>query len=111
MPRRIAWRESSPCITCLAIFFSILPKLYDQALFRGLALGSVLDNSQHVVLAQDQILFAIELDLRPGILAEENAIARLDVDRRAAAVFQQLPIPYRNHLALLRLLFRCVRYI
>ena len=36
---------------------------------------SVLDDAEDVVLAQDEVLFAVELDLGAGVLAKENAVA------------------------------------
>src|SRR5882724_8793933 len=47
---------------------------------------------------------AVDLDLRPGILAEQNGLADLDVERRQLAVVVDLALADGDHLTLLRLL-------
>src|SRR5688572_17931051 len=43
--------------------------------------GLLLDHAKDLVLAQDELLFTTELDLRAGVLAEQDAVADLDVER------------------------------
>src|SRR5215210_1461563 len=73
-PRRIAWRDCSPYTICFAIsFVSYL------VLFLGVA-GAV-DDGQDFVFAHDQEVFTLEFDLLAGILAEQDGVARFDVER------------------------------
>ena len=61
------------------------------------------------VLAHDQVFVALQLDLLPGVLAEQNQVAGLDVERIALAVFVDLPGAHSDDLALLRLFLGCIR--
>src|SRR4026209_2922197 len=54
-PRRIAWRDSSPYVICFAMCYS----------FSSFALA---DDREDFVLAQDQVLLAIDLDVGAGVL-------------------------------------------
>src|SRR5438552_18886277 len=128
-PRRIACRDSSPCTICLAICFNLLFDLFQAAgispalktqnqklapCCRVLALaflrfGRAAQRSQHLFLANDDEIFAIDLDLGAGVLAEQNAVARLHIERRHFAVFLDAALTDGNHFALLRLFFRSVR--
>src|SRR6185503_3148031 len=63
------------------------------------------DHGQDLVLAHDQVLLALELDLLTRILAEEDQVARLHVERNALAVVFGLASASRDDLALLGLLF------
>ena len=56
------------------------------------------------VLAHDQVLLAVDLDLLAGVLAEEDRVACLDVERRDLAVLLDLALADGDDLALLRLL-------
>src|SRR5689334_21004016 len=93
-PRRIAWRDSSPCTITFAIasisyeFFAAMcghlisrPVLREPAslpfagsdllaLFRAFAGTS--ENAEDFLFFHDQELFAVNLDLRAGILAEQD---------------------------------------
>src|SRR5438093_5840492 len=71
--------------------------------------SSLLENGEDVFLAQDQVVFAVDLDLVAGILAEQDAIALLDVQRNALPVLVDLPGADRLDRRALRLLFRRVR--
>ena len=48
-------------------------------------------HAEDVVLAHDHVLFAVELDLGAGVLAEEDAVARLDVRLDDLAVLAACP--------------------
>src|SRR5580700_4630934 len=73
----MAWREFSLYTICFAAMFSISFKnSLRLRLFR-----SALENTQNFVLAHDQVLIPVDLDVRSGIFAEQDAIARLYVQR------------------------------
>src|SRR5713226_9511357 len=88
-PRRMACLESSPYTICFAIDVSLS-----------------LQNSEHLVFAHQQVLIAVQLDLVARVFAEQNALAHLHVERHHFAVFEQFAFSNREHLSLLRLLFR-----
>src|SRR5262249_15502901 len=62
-----------------------------------------LENAQDFVLAHDQILIAIDLDVRSGILAEQNAIPRLHIERDQLPVFGALALADGYYFAFLGL--------
>src|SRR5687768_15559189 len=95
-PRRIACRDSSPYVICFAIGTDspCLSGFYRWK--RGSA-----DDGQHLVLAEDEVFLAVDLDVGARILAEEDAVAGLHVERHLVAVLQQLAVPHGNDLALL----------
>src|SRR5688572_27132527 len=72
-------------------------------------LGSLLQDAEDVVLAQDERLFPVDLHLGARVLAEEDAIALLDVELPDAAVLEDLAVADGHHEALDRLLLRRVR--
>src|SRR5215469_13187190 len=83
-------------------------------IFAGMSLllsyaSSGLDDAEDVFLTQDEVLLAIDLDLRSRVLPEQDAVARLDVERDDLAIVVQLPPADRDHLALLGLLLGGVR--
>src|SRR5216683_3119639 len=67
------------------------------------------EDAEDVLLLHDEILLAVELDLATGVLAEEDAIPRLDVERGLLAVLGDLAFADRDDLALLGLLLGAVR--
>src|SRR5581483_4742556 len=82
-------RTSVPCVPCGVVS----PKRL------------LLDLGQHVGLAEDEKLLAIDLDLGPAVLAVENLVALGDVERRAlAGVLVDLAVTDGDDLALLGLL-------
>src|SRR5215467_11504597 len=132
-PRKIDWREFSPVTICFAIsnflpnlflLLSLLP--YAFLLFgwpvpsrassypserTDLLLGCfrrAAQLGQDLFFAQDEQLFAFELDLRSTVLSEQHAVSRLYVERDQFALLA-LSGPDRNHFSLLRLLFRRIR--
>ena len=62
---------------------------------------AAVDDREHFVFLHDQVLDAIELDLLAGVLAEQDGVARLDVERHPLAVLVALAAARREHLALL----------
>src|ERR1700733_8230815 len=67
------------------------------------------DDGQDLVLAEDHVVVAVDLDLGAGVLAHEDAVALLDVHRRALALVVELARADGDHLGLLRLLLGGVR--
>src|SRR5262245_58197321 len=104
-PRSTAWRDCSPYTICFAIVQLRCVECSKNGLLLFLH-GAVLDDGQYLVLAHDEVLLTIELDLLPGIFAEQDEIAGFHVERRALAVVLDFPSAGRDDLALLRLLFR-----
>ena len=66
------------------------------------------DDSENLVLAHDQQLFAVDLDLRTGVLAKQNAVAGLNIQRLTRSVFFVLSRSGSDHFAFLRFLFGAV---
>src|SRR5229473_785565 len=93
-PRRIFSRASWPNFTSLAAMSSP---------------PSAFDHAEDVLLAHDEVFLAVDLDLRAGILAEQDLVADLDVEGRQLAVVVQLTFADRDHLAMLRLLLGGIR--
>src|SRR5262245_14827429 len=83
-------------------------------IFAGMSLllrflqASDLDDTEDIFLTQDEVLLAVDLDLRPRIFAEQDPVARLHVEGDDLAVLVDLPLAYRDDLALLGLLLRGV---
>src|SRR5437867_5305379 len=88
-PRSTLVRASSPNRT---IFAAMVPSP---------PLG--LDDAEDVLLAEDQVLLAVELDLGAGVLAEQHPVAGLHVEGQHLPVLL-LARADRHHLPLLRLL-------
>src|ERR1700678_705945 len=75
----------------------------------GFLFGRADQDAEHFLFAHDDEILAIKLDFRAGILAEQDAVAFLHVERAYLAFFVDLALAGRNHFAFLRLLFRRVR--
>src|SRR6266852_6889418 len=69
----------------------------------------LLKNAEHVLFAQDQVLLIVQRHLGARVLAEEDLVASLHVERDLLALVGDLAIAHGDHLALLRLLFGRVR--
>ena len=81
-----------------------------ETLLLGLAAGrGRVDHREHFVFAHDQILFAVELDLLSGILAEQDVIAGLHVERNPGAVVLDFAVADGDDFALLRFFLGGVR--
>src|SRR5947199_3460160 len=87
MPRSTLVRASSPNRTSFAAIGFLLR----------------LDDAEDVLLTEDQVLLAVELDLAAGVLAEQHTIAFLDVGRQHLPVFAPARA-HGHHEALLGLL-------
>ena len=64
-----------------------------------LSFSLLLDDREDVVLAQDDVLFAVELDLGARVLADEDLVAVLDVERAELAVLEDLAVADGDDLA------------
>src|SRR5215217_2745687 len=96
-PASRALRASASYLSSLCAMRSVLPWRL------GLDLG------EHVGLAQNQQVLAVDLDLGAAVLAVEDLVALRDVERHALlAVLVPLAIAHRDDLALLGLLLGCV---
>src|SRR5256885_1906047 len=105
------WSAWSPYPICFAMtFVSCTARLPTRLLFLlfGLALdgyelllGSALNDGQHFILFHDEVLLAIQLDLLARILAEQDPVARFDVEGDPLAVVFHLPIAGGDDRALL----------
>src|SRR4030095_4480032 len=96
IPRSTLERASSPNLT----------------IFGGMILSSRssgLDDPEDVFLTYDEDLLAVDLDLRPRVLAEQDTVPRLHVERNELALLAQLAPPDGDDLTFLRLLLRGVR--
>src|SRR5690349_23930122 len=71
-PRRIPCREASPYTICFAIRLSRF-------------LLACFDDRQHFVLAHDEVLLTINVDVLTRILAEQDHTACFDIEREAPA--------------------------
>src|SRR5207302_281134 len=110
-PRKIAWREFSPVTICFAIglhppgdrtFHSI--QNFRMLLLAGCRLGHSAQFHQDFLLAEDQILLVVDLDVVAGIFAEQDPVTHLYVERDAMALFH-LAGSDGHYFALLRLFF------
>src|SRR5512140_91989 len=66
--------------------------------------GLLGNDRQDVVFAQDQVLHAVDLDVRAGIFPEQDAVARLHLGSHPGAVIRHLAGAHGDDQALLRLL-------
>src|SRR5450432_3291475 len=64
----------------------------------------LVDHGKDVVLAQDQVLGAIDLDVIARVFAEEDLVAGLDLELAQRAVLLNLSIAHGDHHSLHRLL-------
>src|SRR6266446_6402266 len=74
---------------------------------RGNRLGA--ENAEDVLFLHDQVLLAVQRDLASGVLAEQHAISRLDVQGGLLAVLADRAFADGEDLALLRLFLGAVR--
>src|ERR1022692_3068132 len=98
-PRRIACREASEYTICFAIVLSSLARFLCRYRL-------CVQNSEDFVLTHNQVLFSIQLDIAAGVLAEQDAVADLNVEGHNLAVFEALAFAYGCNFAFLGFLFR-----
>ena len=64
----------------------------------------LLDDGEDIVLAHDDVILSVELDLAAGVLAEEDAVSLLHLERAHAPVLEDAAAPGGDHAPLLGLL-------
>src|SRR5690348_1146112 len=78
-PLAISWRAPEEKISSLAAI-GVFP-------FERMGTSKLLvEHREEVVLAHDQVLFTVDLDLGPAVLAEQHAVAGLDLEGDDLAV-------------------------
>src|SRR2546422_6904628 len=111
-PRSRAARPSSLNITCFGMLAILLVRSRELTGPRGpvgLAVRArLLDDREHVLFLHDQVLLLVHLDLGARVLAEEDPVVRLHVQRDLLAILVHLPVAHCDDLALLGLLLRGV---
>src|SRR6185436_2907736 len=108
------WRASPLKRTSLAAIVQIprgmcVDWMGEGALGGLLESGGTLEDSHDVALLHDQVLDAVELDLGAGPLAEQDAVACLDVERNELAVLIAAARANGDDLAFHRLFLGGVR--
>src|SRR6185369_562253 len=63
-----------------------LPSLLTTFLATAARGAGTFENSENLVLAHDEKLFAVDFDLRAAVFSEQNTVALFDVERLAGAV-------------------------
>jgi hypothetical protein len=82
---------------------TFLPKVHDHvAAAAPRRLGA--EDAENVLLFHDEVLLAVQLDLAPGGLAEEDAVAFFDCEGQVLALVGDPTGPHRDDRALLGLL-------
>src|SRR5882724_10404838 len=108
-PRSILSRASTENLTSLAAIVDYSLNVGNDVALRGLLLGHrLVDDAHDVGLLHDQEVLAIDLDLGAGPLAEQHAVANLDVDRDELAGLIAAARATRHDFALRGLLLRGV---
>src|SRR6202789_3601505 len=109
-PRSILSRASPPNLTSLLAMMCSL-KCWGVRRLRGLLLGGgqIGENAHDVALLHDQQFLAIELDLGARPLAEQHAVADLEVDRDQLAGFVTAARTNRGDFALRGLFLGTIR--
>src|SRR5262245_18993268 len=69
----------------------------------------LLKDTENVVFAHNQVLFAVDFDFGTRILAKQHPVARLHVQRGDLAILVHLAFTNGNHLPLLGFFLRRVR--
>src|SRR5579863_535568 len=97
-------------ISLAAIVLSLVSSQTSKPSFTRVAgLRSALDHAEDVVLAEDEVVLAVELHLGARVLAEEDVVPLLDVEVAHRAVLEHLAVAHRDDGRLDRLLLRGVR--
>src|SRR5436190_3147903 len=108
-PRSTACRDCSPYTICFAIsVFSPVAADPRVGLLPLLPVGTF-DDAEDFVLTHDEVFLAIELDFLARVLAEQNRVAGLHIQRDPLAVVLGLAASHGDDFALLRLLLGRVR--
>src|SRR5947208_10475273 len=110
------FRPRGPRVTVTASARTLMPRSTfarasspNRTSFAAIAFLLRLDDAEDVLLPEDQVLLAVELDFVARVLAEQHPIALLDVGRQDLAVFAPAG-PDGHDQPLLGLLLGRVRY-
>src|SRR5215813_7643792 len=104
-PLNMRCRASSLKRTSLAAIF-LIPLNYLRVRVDGLL---ALDDGHHVFFTHDHELFTVHLHFGAAVLAEQDLVADLEVERANFAVLQNLALAVGDHLPEDRLLSRGIR--
>src|SRR5437660_1749144 len=99
-------------LCCQVAGLSQRPRTNDQRLparSSSLSLGRTGENSQNFVFFHDQEIFAIELNLGSGILAEQDPVALFYCQGEYLAFIVRAALADGDDFALLRLVFGAIR--
>ncbi len=111
-PRSMRSRASVWNLTSFAAISSLLDRQLVDCIFAlsgGYLLGGLgLDDSHDIAFLHDQEIFAVDLDLGAGPLAEQDAVAHLDVERLDLTLFAARAGTYSEDFAFLGLLLGSV---
>src|ERR1700716_1107440 len=101
-PRSILSRASTPNLSSLLAMMCFLEMFWRERRLRGLLLGGgqIGENAHDVALLHDQQFLTVELDLGARPLAEQHAVADLEVDRDQLAGFVTAARTNRGDFAL-----------
>src|SRR5262245_146336 len=108
LPRLLAEQQLLGCHGCLLTCRVSPGAVAARAGEWSLLLGALGEHAQDVVLAQDDVLDAVDLDVGAAVLADQHAVALLDLHGDALALFIHAPRADGHDLGLLRLLLRGV---
>src|SRR6266852_903443 len=112
IPRSRAARPSSLDRICFGMLVLLLDRAMDWTGPRGLvglaALARLLDDREHVFFFHDEVLLVVQRHLGARVLAAEDAVASLHVQRDLLAVLHHLAVAHRDDFALLGLLLCAV---
>src|SRR5581483_9784846 len=98
-PRSSARRAFSSNTSCFAAMIPVLHSGGD---------ARVVDHGEYVLFRDDEVLFAVELDLGPRVLRVNDAVADLHVHRQFGAIVERAAGTDGQNAAFLRLLLRRV---
>src|SRR6266849_5372632 len=101
---RASW-EKRTILADMALCLSSVHRKFFVGFKRTPICRSAFEHAEDIVLAQDQMLFVLELDLAACILAEKNPVAGFHVGRHQFTDLGHLPLTNRYNLPLLRLFF------
>ena len=68
------------------------------------SLAGRIQNAEHIVLAHDDVLRALQRDLVAGVFSKKDTVAGFDVESHQCAILQALAVADGHNFALLRFL-------
>src|SRR5580704_8553100 len=117
-PRKIACRELAPVTICFAIGFHPPGCMHDFARPQNLKPGNLCLTAcrfcehakfrEDFFFTEDQVFLIVDVDVTPGVLAKQNPISHLHINRHAPTLLD-FSGSDGHHFTLLRFLFGRVR--